>query len=184
MTCIVGMIDKKSKTMYMGGDSAGVSGLNVSIRKDAKVFINGPMLIEYTSSFRMGQLLRYKLKVPEQHLRTSDYEYMCTVFVDEVRKVLKDSGYTTVNNNEETGGTFLVGYKGTIYQIGSDFQVGIDNEDYDTYGCGTYYASGALDILKDLDAFSIKDKIIKALSVAEKRSGGVSGPFNVISMEY
>jgi len=90
MTCIVGFVDAK-KNVYLGGDSAGVSGLDVTIRKDPKVFKKDEMVIGYTSSFRMGQLLCFKLKIPKQPSKMDDYEYLCTLFVDAVRKCLKDN---------------------------------------------------------------------------------------------
>jgi len=93
MTCIVGFIDKNND-VYIGGDSAGVSGLEIHERKDVKVFHTGNFLIGYTSSYRMGQLLRFKLKVEDQKPSQSDYEYMCTNFIDAVRKCLKlDNGF-------------------------------------------------------------------------------------------
>ena len=36
MTCIVGYLDKKTKKVTIGGDSAGVAGLDITIRKDEK----------------------------------------------------------------------------------------------------------------------------------------------------
>lgn len=39
MTCIVGLA-VNGKT-YIGGDSAGVGGYDLTIRRDAKVFTNG-----------------------------------------------------------------------------------------------------------------------------------------------
>ena len=59
MTCIVGLID--GRRVWMGGDSAGVSGLDITVRADAKVFRNGDFLIGFTSSFRMGQLLAFHM---------------------------------------------------------------------------------------------------------------------------
>lgn len=52
MTCIIGFI--KNKKVYIGGDSAGVGGSHVTIRRDSKVFKNGNFIMGYTSSFRMG----------------------------------------------------------------------------------------------------------------------------------
>ena len=62
MTCIVGVVDNGK--VYMGGDSAGVGGLCIETRKQPKVFRNGDFLIGYTDSFRMGQLLQYKMSPP------------------------------------------------------------------------------------------------------------------------
>ena len=108
MTCIVGIVDKDE--VIIGGDSAGVAGLNITIRKDTKVFKNGPFIMGFTSSFRMGQLLMSsKFKPSKQKARQSDYDYMITDFIDCIRKLFKTSGYLTIHNNEEAGGTFLVG---------------------------------------------------------------------------
>ena len=132
MTCIVGYI--KDKNVYIGGDSAGVSGLHITIRKDPKVFKNGNFIIGYTSSFRMGQLLRFKLNVPKQLLEISDYEYMCTHFIDAVRSCLKDGGYSVIKDSHEEIGTFLVGYKNKLYSIEGDLQVEESYEIYNSVG--------------------------------------------------
>ena len=42
MTCIVGL--RHEGKAWIGGDSAGVGGLELTVRRDPKVFKNGPML--------------------------------------------------------------------------------------------------------------------------------------------
>ena len=179
MTCIIGLI--KNKKVYIGGDSAGVSGLDITSRKDTKVFKNGNFIIGYTSSFRMGQLLRFKLKVDEQKENQTDYEYMCTTFIDTVRKCLADNGHSTINNNEETIGVFIVGYKGHLYHISNDLQVGETYDIFDSCGCGQYYAKGALEILIKSKQ-SPKQIIKKTLETVVKFNGGVRPPFNIVEV--
>jgi hypothetical protein len=60
MTAIVGLTD--NGTVHIGGDSAGVSDWSLTIRADSKVFTNGPYVMGFTTSLRMGQLPRYALK--------------------------------------------------------------------------------------------------------------------------
>lgn len=179
MTCIIGFI--KNKKVYIGGDSAGVGGLDVTIRRDSKVFKNGNFIMGYTSSFRMGQLLRFKLKVAEQNEDQIDYEYMCTTFIDAVRKCLKDNGYATIDNNCEAIGVFLVGYNGCLYSIGGDLQVGESHESFNSVGCGECYAKGAMEILTKSKQ-SPRQIIKKALSIVVKFSGGVRPPFNIVEL--
>jgi len=62
MTCIVGLVENGK--VYIGGDSAGVAGLDITTRKDEKVFQKENMIFGFTSSFRMGQILRYSFKNP------------------------------------------------------------------------------------------------------------------------
>ncbi len=179
-TCIVGYVDKKGN-MFIGGDSAGVGGLHIRKRSDVKVFQKENMLIGYTSSFRMGQLLRYKLNIPKQEANRTDYEYMCTSFIDAVRDCLKNNGYLSINNNKEEIGTFLVLYKSKVYRIDNDLQVGMYYENYDSCGCGECYALGAVHNLdKKLDGKII---VRKALETAEKFSAGVRRPFVIISLK-
>src|ERR1035441_4894340 len=128
MTCIIGFKDKNG--IYIGADSAGSGGNIISVRKDEKVFVNGPFIIGIAGSFRMGQLLRFNLKVSRQLPRTSDYEFMVTIFIEAVRKCLIAGGYLKKENNiEEHDGCFIVGYKDNIYEIDGDLQVGmpVDN---------------------------------------------------------
>ena len=178
MTCIVGFVDKNND-IYIGGDSAGVSRMDIRIRSDAKVFERNDMLFGYTSSFRMGQLLRFKLNIPPQPNHTGDYEYVCTLFIDEVRKCLKENGYTTVKDNEEKIGEFIIGYRDNLYHVESDLQVGMVADSYDACGCGENYALGSLATNKDINAREI---VLKALEVAEKFSAGVRRPFVVVTL--
>jgi len=182
MTCIVGLI--KNGNVYMGGDSAGTSGLDTELRKDPKVFKNGDFLIGYTSSFRMGQLLRFKFTPPSIAEDIDIYTYMCTSFVDEVRKIFKEGGFSKNKESVETGGRFLVGYKGRLFQIDDDFQVGESFNSFNAVGCGDRYAKGALEVLVNYPVKFDSVEIVKySLRVAEKFSAGVSGPFVIISDE-
>jgi ATP-dependent protease HslVU (ClpYQ) peptidase subunit len=179
MTCIVGLID--GNRVWMGGDSAGVSGLDITVRADPKVFRNGASLIGFTSSFRMGQLLNFKLRLPEQEPGTDVFRYMVTEFVDSVRECLKEGGYAQRNNDAETGGSFLVGYRGRLFSIQSDYQVCEAERGFHAIGCGADYALGALASNTHLPA---EQRVRQALDVAETFSGGVRAPFRIDSIEY
>lgn len=173
MTCIVGLEEKDA--VYIGGDSAGVSGLSVSIRADEKVFTNGPFVMGFTTSFRMGQLLRFKLDPPKQTVSTDDYKYMVTDFIDAVRKCFTDNGFGTTS----AGGTFLVGYNGKLYTIHSDFQVGIPSIAYAAVGCGSDLALGAMYALPDKKP---EQRIKAALNAASTFSGGVAPPYVIMKL--
>jgi len=176
MTCIVGFIDKKTKTVTMGADSAGCSGYEITIRKDPKVFKNGPFLIGCTSSFRMIQLLRFSLKLPE--IKNKDiYEYLCTDFIDAIRKCFVDGGFMQkTKDGEDMGGTFLVAYKNRLFEIYSDYQVAESMNGILSCGCGAPYALGALHSIQSND-IPTKEKVSTALKAAAFYSAGVCEPF-------
>jgi ATP-dependent protease HslVU (ClpYQ) peptidase subunit len=178
MTCIVGVAHKGGVTI--GGDSAGVGGLSLTVRKDPKVFRNGPCLIGFTSSFRMGQLLRFRLKVPDHPKGLPAYDWMATTFVDAVRDCLKAGGFAKKDNEAETGGVFLVGYRGRLYFVGDDYQVGVAAGGVDAVGCGWEIARGALYATRGQEP---KSRVLTALRAAEAYSAGVRGPFVVLESE-
>lgn len=177
MTCIVGLVDKGS--VYIGGDSAGVAGLSISIRSDEKVFFNGPFIMGFTTSFRMGQLLRYKFDPPKQTIHQTDMQYMVTTFIDTARTCFKENGF---GDKEATvGGTFLVGYHGKLYTINSDFQVGVPADPYDTVGSGSDLALGAM-FANAKTKMTPEKRVIQALEAAATFNAGVAGPFYIVKL--
>lgn len=175
MTCIAGLV--YNGKVYIGADSAGVSGFDLAIRADEKAFKIGPFVFGFTSSFRMGQLLRFSFKPPKRPGGISDYEFMCTKFINAVRKCLKNGGYSEVKNNQEKGGQFLVGYRGVLYMVGSDFQVGKSLDGFDAVGCGEAYAKTSLYVSRVRDP---QQRLLNALGCSEHFSAGVRGPFIVV----
>lgn len=179
MTCIVGFVDNKD--VYMGGDSAGNSDYDLIVRSDPKVFINEGFIFGFTGSFRMGQLLQYSFCPPKHHESVDLFEYMVTDFIDAVRECLKAFGFAEKHNEAERGGTFMVGYKGRLFTIYSDYQVGENSVPYMAIGCGDSYALGALYSMPK--AIKPEKKVQLALEAAEQFSGGVRGPFIIKKLE-
>jgi hypothetical protein len=180
LTAIAGLID--GANVWMGGDSAGVSGYSLTVRKDPKVFTIDEFIIGYTSSFRMGQLLRFYLKPDSPKENQNKYEYMVCSFIPKVRQVLRDNGYLKMENNKEIAGTFLVGWRGCLYIIHNDLQVGEAALPYVTCGCGQDVALGSLHATESSKpTLSPKDRIHTALQAAEQFSAGVRSPFTILT---
>ena len=172
MTVIVGLVDQGS--VYIGGDSAGISGLSLTVRADTKVFHNGPFLFGFTGSFRMGQLIHHSLTPPEP---TRPLErFMSTTFIDSLRSCLKEGGWARRESEREEGGTFLVGVAGRLFIVESDYQVGYTTDGYAAVGCGDEIALGALYATAGTD-MPPRKRIMLALKAAERFSAGVRAPF-------
>jgi len=129
----------------------------------------------------MGQLLNYKFTPPPIAEDQDVFAYMATSFVESVRQCLKDGGYTIVQNNEETGGSFLVGYRGRLFHIESDFQVSEVLDSYDATGCGMEYALGSLHTTAESDDEYPADRLTAALDAASYFSPFVSAPYVILS---
>lgn len=181
MTCIIG-IQAQGK-VWIGGDSAGVDvgSLAVSNRSDPKVFRNGPYIIGFTSSFRMGQLLQYSdLPVPD----TWDVnKFMVTTFIDAVREIGERGGYIGKDSEgREDFGTFIVGFEDKMYYIDSDLQVGIHNDGLAACGCGEGFALGSVWSLRQNSPSMAPINLIRnGLEAAAYHSGGVRPPFVILS---
>lgn len=182
MTCVVGMVYKN--TVYIGADSCGCNAAQYQkqARKDPKVFKVGEFIIGFTSSFRMGQLLQYSFKPPKQKTNQNIHQYMVTNFIDELRKVLKDGGYARISDSRESGGEFLVGYRGKLFSIDNDFQVGELLEKIDSVGCGDSYALGSMFSTKKSN-YTPEQRIKLALEAAEHYSAYVMKPFTILKLE-
>lgn len=177
MTCIVGIAHDGK--VLLGADSAGVSGLDRHIRRDRKVFRNGELVLGFTSSFRMGQLLQFDLSPPSINEGQEPYDYAVRSLIPAIRKTLKDGGYARVDNGRESGGTFLVGFRGRLFTIYDDFQVGENDGGIAAVGCGEAYALGAMHALADVEPLP---RLTAALNAATHFSAGVAPPFHFIEL--
>lgn len=174
MTCIVGLVEEGN--VYMGGDSVGVAGWQLTVRKDSKVFRVGEFLLAGTGSFRMLQLLRYAFVAPDYDPSTELERYMAVEFVNALRQCFKDGGFAEKKNEQESGGHFLVGVRGRLFYIEADYQVGESLCGYDAVGCGADVALGVLYATPDMQP---KKRVELALRGAEQHNAGVRGPFSI-----
>lgn len=180
MTCIVAVVHEGR--VVMGADSAGVDGsrLSMAVRADRKVFRNGEFVMGFTSSFRMGQLLAHALSPPKPREGADLFAYMVTDFIDAARNCLKLGGYATKQSEQEVGGEFLIGFRGRLFKIQSDYQVGEGTHGFEACGCGDLIALGSLHGSPGADP---KERVLLALRAAEAFSAGVRGPFHVESTD-
>lgn len=182
MTAIVGLVS--DGCIYIGGDSAGVdSGLSLAVRADTKVFRNGKYLFGFTTSFRMGQLIRHALTPPKPPRSPAQLDrFMSTTFIDAIRECLRAGGWVRRDNEREEGGTFLVGVRGRLYSVEEDFQVGQSADGYAAVGSGAAVALGALYATAET-AMPPKRRVKIALRAAERFNAGVRGPFVCLSLK-
>ena len=176
MTCIAGI--EHNGRVYLCGDSAASSGWDIQVVAMPKVFRVNQFVIGCTTSFRMMQLLQYKLFVKQQE-QESDYAYMVSVVAETIRALLKGHGYSQVENNREEGGYFLIGYHGYLYQISCDFSVLRYTDGFAAVGCGKNFALGALAILNKSNP---EKALMQALEVAAHFSNGVCEPFHCVAL--
>lgn len=182
MTCIVAIEDDNGVTMM--ADSASVADYHRRKTDLQKVFKTGNFLIGYTTSFRFGQLLQYKMIVPEQECK-DDLEYLATVFIDAVRECLSENGWKKAETDgEEVGGNFLLGYKGKLYRVDSDFQCNRHSAGYDSVGYACVPALASLHTSQIIGGLSTEARLRLALFVSsEIYPSQVAEPFIIKKQE-
>lgn len=178
--------------IVMGGDSAGCNGAGlVELRSDPKVFNRDSYLVGYTTSFRMGQLLRYCARLPEPPENGDLHAFMVQEFVPAIRTAYTDHGFEKTfgrggNNGEKNytesgqawGGQFLVGVRESLFIVHEDFQVGVPLLPHFAIGSGAMVACGALFATQDL---SPEERVRIALEAAAEHTSCVRPPFCIRS---
>jgi hypothetical protein len=181
MTCIAALIDDKGQ-VWVGGDALGTDpdSLDARVGTESKVWSTGNLVFGGCGSFRIMQLLRWHMDVPEIRPDEEPLAFISGALVDAMRASLSEGGALTTWDETATEelyeSGFLVACEGRLFEIYSDFGVGEYVEKYAAIGCGAPFALGALYTTAYLTP---KKRIRSALKAAEKFSAGVKGPFTI-----
>lgn len=177
MTCIVGI--ETDRGVLLGADSmAGDAAYwGADTHTTPKLFRVGPYVFGFTTSFRMGDLLRYHLTLPMPP-KTRLHRHMVIAVVPAVRACLKEGGFATTKEGAEVGGDFLVGVRGELYQVSSNYMVSRSANGYAAVGCGQFVASGALFATEGQEP---RARVRRALEAAQHHNMGVRGPWRFLA---
>jgi ATP-dependent protease HslVU (ClpYQ) peptidase subunit len=179
MTCIIGL--ENGGVVWMGGDSAGTAGnMHQRVRRDKKVFVRGEFLFGFCGSFRMGQLLKHKLVLPEKQQGGNDVSYMVNEFVTSVRNCLEEEN-KNLSDEDKLTPYFLVGYRGKLYNIQPDYQVAQAEDGFEAVGSGADIAIGAMHASKSVK--NCKKRITQALEASARNNAAVRPPYTILSLK-
>jgi ATP-dependent protease HslVU (ClpYQ) peptidase subunit len=161
MTCIVGL--EHGGHVFIGGDIQGTGWNKKVVHTQPKVFSKAGVVFGYTTSYRFGQLIEQVLSdpvIPDDS--GAVYRWLITVLVPDIKKMLKA-------NEWEEGGSCLIGVKGQLWELQSDWSVLRSVNGYSSVGSGYEYAHGSLytslldrTIKTDDEAISIVQNAIRA----------------------
>lgn len=185
MTCIAA-IRTEDGDIYIGGDSAGIDAdsLLMGLHVETKVWQEFDMVFGMCGSFRVAQVIRYHTPIPEDHY-DDPLEYLTGPFANALRETLHESGTLSIWDEDSTEeineSGLIVGYKGRVFEIMSDFGVGELVNGYASIGCGYPLALGSLASTESLD-MGPEERILMALNVAERHSAGVAGPMKILKL--
>lgn len=181
MTCIVATLDRTNNSVVMAADSIGIdSGLNYRVVTQSKLIRLGDFLIGFAGSFRVGDILRYCLKMPP--IEYGDYieKYLVTKFVPALQSALENANALSKDEDGHTVHPFLLAYKDRLFKIDGDFHIQENANGFESIGVACEIAIGAMAAL-DKRKMTAEKKVLTALEIACKFSAGVTKPFNLMS---
>jgi len=183
MTCIAAI--EHDGRVWIGGDSLVSTSWGFSvIRAEPKVFKSGKeLLIGTCDSARVPQILRYHLRPPAPSRGKHDPQtYIVAKLIPEIRKLLRQHGVNKVENRvEEMESQFLLGFRGRLFYVDEDYQVGSPSIGFHAIGAGAEVACGALYSTRKM-RFTPRQRILAALTAAQHYVSSVRGPFTVLSV--
>lgn len=187
MSCIIGYVHNNK--VYMCHDSIEICDADHSYKISSidKCFIKKNILFGCVGSIRAMSLFKYKLKFDLQKKGMSDHEYLSTIIADSIRGLLVDYECMVKDENCDekvlANSQMLIGYKGKLYQMYSDFYVGeIQYPKYEAIGYSGSYAVGALYALENNHNMTPEEKLLLAMSAVRKFTVTICEPYKIISI--
>ncbi len=183
MTCIAAVAT--DGRVYMGGDSAGISDdsvLSLGIGSEAKIWEREGILFGACGSFRVSQVIRWQMNIPQYNPDAEPLEYLTGSLITSMRDSLREHGSLTTweeDSTESIDGSLFIGFCGRVFEVYSDFGVGELIHNYGSVGCGSPIAVGSLAATESRSVKPAK-RVRMALQAAERHSAGVRGPMTVI----
>ena len=183
MTCIVGLEHNEGVTI--GGDSLLSDYWSGAAMVTPKVWKTGEFIYGYCGSLRAGQILQYIFTAPQLPDGNTDEDlelYLVNYWSEALRECFLHAGSAKIKHEVQStpNSWFLLGVRGRLYTMQSDFSVWRTDRGYAAIGSGEQFALGALEVLKRSHA-SIESKINSALAAAAEHAPTVGLPFHIVS---
>ena len=146
MTCIVGI--EHEGVVYLGADSLSGNGYTSDSIAEAKCFRSGDYVIGVAGSWRVMDLVRY-LQLPEPP-KYATHRYVTNTLVPIIRKTLLRGGIQPGPKgphgeaDPDSGPSMLLGFRGRLFRIETDYCVLRSKTGYATIGSGEPVALGSL----------------------------------------
>jgi len=177
MTCIVGLV--KGDTVWLGGDRAATDGgLNRTIIKEPKVFIKGAVAFGVCGLPKVMDAIQHTIELPED-AEVDAKGYLVGSLVPALRDGMKKLECTEEHNGQQYfHGALLIGYKGRLFELESNFQLVESSTGFGAVGSGGAAALGSLRSTKKTS--NAKKRLLEALAVSAENNAGVAPPFDIV----
>lgn len=191
MTAVLGFITDTE--MLLMADSAYHAGCRRVLDALPKIFVHGAALIGVAGSVRHGQIVQYHGPAIESDGKEAEPLRTLMAWVDDLRRCFHRHGYLGRDKDHQTetlgeDEELLVAYAGTLWTIGTNFQVIRHGRGPSAIGCGTQAARAAMLALlarepSDFDyGLKVEALMIRAMEATATVDVDVAAPFVLVRM--
>lgn len=184
MTCIIA-IKNADGSITLGGDKAASSDYESRVTTMPKIFKVGDFHFGYTTSFYMGQILQYGFSAPVRPVGISDHEYLFIHVRNALTNLFEREkfGVRDEKSIERRFGTFIIIYRGHVYEVQDNMSMLEYTDDVTVVGCGMHCALGAIYSLKQhVPDMSSEQMIRSALRSCSRVLTAVSEECDIIEI--
>lgn len=148
MTCIVGLVGPKG--VLIAGDAQFSTLHSQRMDSGSKVFsIFDTVAVGYCGSGRFGEILEYHLDgLEEPPIQMDERRWVIRELIPFLRDVLSAHGHLHIMEEDQTEhfgeSEFLLGVRGRLFCVASDFSTSEHVMPYETTGSGMDVSSGVL----------------------------------------
>ena len=177
MTAVVGYTD--GNRTWIGADSlATASTMSKAVSVSPKVFRSGSVIVGFSDSFRVGQILIHQFQMPQLLKATDAGTWVCRQFIPCLWDTLL--GYDLIHDNLMDS-ELLIGLRGRLFEVSPDFGVHEYDCAYTAVGSGGDLCKG---VMYATEGSQLKppQRLKMALRAAQKFNCSVGEPFSVISV--
>lgn len=187
MTCIVAVEsinESDLREVWFGADSC-VGGQHTRVLGRPKIWKKGEFLFGASGYLRSLQLMGYTVNLPLPMDEQDPYHYMINTLSGCVRRSFVDSGNLYRKDGiQKMDTSFLIGFRGKIYYMGTTFAVDDFINGYGAIGSGSSYALGSLYTTRNDTSLSPAERLTLALGAASEYDSAVSEPYEIIGLRW
>jgi hypothetical protein len=181
MTCVVGSID--GRKLILAADSAGGNGDEIYTLPARKVFAVGPYLFGVCGSYRLAQVLRYRIELPDPPESADLEAFLVRDLIPALRRAVEQEnvvGCGSCSLGQKT--CLLLGCRGELWHVGPDFTV-LQESPFAAIGSGRLRAYGALHALHAAGVEPAERRLELTLAATAAYTSSVRPPWQFIHSE-
>lgn len=175
---LIAAIAREGKVFMLADSFTGYDNRQIQDTRK-KIWITEDKVIGCAGNLRPALAFRYGFEWPQQEFGQDDDEYMRYAFPSALRDFLQENIPNDTHEGTDNSNLYaLIGWRGRIWSLFSDYSVVETSESYDAIGSGAEVALGALTTLSP--ELSPTDRLQDAAVAAAKFIDSVCGPFTVL----